>query len=104
MAHPKRATDSLTEKQWMRQVVDLAKTLGWSTYHPYLSIYSAKGWPDLALWRERLILAELKTSNGRLSPSQVEVITGLKTAGVEVYVWRPEHLDEVVAVLRERRG
>ncbi|MCC6483322.1 MAG: hypothetical protein IT209_00620 [Armatimonadetes bacterium] len=72
MAHPKRATDSLTEKQWMRQVVDLAKTLGWSTYHPYLSIYSAKGWPDLALWRERLILAELKTSNGRLSPSQVE--------------------------------
>lgn len=101
MARTRRV--SITEKEWMGQVTDLAHTLGWETYHPWLSVYSPKGWPDLALWRDRLILAELKTDTGRLSPSQIKVIDGLKTAGVEVYVWRPSMIEDVARVL-QRKG
>jgi len=36
----------------MRQVIDLARLLGWDfIYHPQLSKWSEKGWPDLFLAR-----------------------------------------------------
>jgi hypothetical protein len=53
----------------------------------------------LVLWRERLIFAELKAADGRLTALQRLVITGLRQAGQRVFVWRPEDLDEVREVL-----
>lgn len=97
-----KPSDPLSEKEWMGQVIDLARTLGWKHYHPWISIHSAKGWPDLALWRERLVLAELKTDKGKVSDSQQLVLTQLCDAGVEVYVWRPADIDDIVSVLRRR--
>ena len=42
----------ITEAQFMRQVIDLARLLGWDfIYHPQLSKWSEKGWPDLFLAR-----------------------------------------------------
>lgn len=102
MARP-NSNNVISEKEWMGQVIDLAQTFGWKHYHPWLSIHSAKGWPDLALCRERLILVELKTAKGKVSPSQQDWLGALSTAGVEVYVWRPADLDDVVRVLRQRR-
>jgi hypothetical protein len=95
---------AMTEKEWLAQVRELAETLGWWCYHPYLSIHSPRGWPDLALCRPpRLILAELKRETGELSKSQVPVIELLRQCpGVEVYVWRPSDFDEVARVLRRR--
>lgn len=95
---------AISEKEWQAQVVEVARTMGWKHYHPYLSIYSPKGWPDLALVRERFILAELKTQTGKVSSSQQEWLDALSAAGVEVYVWRPSDLDEVVSVLRRKGG
>lgn len=92
----------LTEKQWLNQVVELARLLGWSTYHPWLSIHSASGWPDLALVRERLILAELKAEKGKVSIDQRLWLDRLIVAGVECYVWRPSQFDEVVNILTRR--
>jgi len=92
----------MTEEQFQAMILDLAGKLGWETYHPYLSIFSAKGWPDLAMWRERLILAEIKTQRGKVSESQQSVIAGLRTAKVEVYVWRPSDYEEIVKVLMRR--
>lgn len=102
MAKILKASDTLSEKEWMGQVIDLARTFGWKHYHPWLSIYSAKGWPDLALCRERLILAELKTAKGKVSPSQQDWLDTLAEAGVEVYVWRPGDVDEIISILRRR--
>ena len=63
------ALRDVTEKEFMRQVSDLARIFGWRVYHPWLSIHSERGWPDLALVKPpRLILAELKRENGRVSP------------------------------------
>ena len=81
---------------------DLAAVLGWRFYHPYLSIRSAPGWPDLALCRPpRLILAELKRDGGTLTPDQVEWIELLRACpGVETYVWFPRDLAAIAVVLR----
>jgi hypothetical protein len=93
---------TLTEAQWQRQVVDLAKTFRWTHYHPYLSIRSPRGWPDLALCRPpRLILAELKSDTGKLTPAQTVWIELLCACpGIEVYLWRPADFDDVTEILR----
>ncbi len=86
----------LSEKELLRLVVDLAAIYGWRAYHPWLSIHSPRGWPDLALVRPpRLILAELKTRRGVLSPSQLEWGELLAAVdGVTYRVWRPADLDD----------
>lgn len=92
----------LTEAQWLRQVVDLARLLGWQTFHPWLSIHSERGWPDLALVRPpRLILAELKTDRGKTTPAQEHWLALLRECpGVETALWRPSDIDQVAEVLR----
>lgn len=97
---PNRKT--ITEKQWLQQIVDLAKLMGWRTYHPWLSIRSTHGFPDLTLVRERLILVELKSETGKLSRDQQDWIAALKQAGVETYVWKPSDFDEAFQILSKR--
>lgn len=46
-----KAAIPLTEKQFMGTVIELARALGYHTYHPWLSIRSERGWPDLAMVR-----------------------------------------------------
>lgn len=91
-----------TEAQFLRQIRDLAKILGWETYHPFLSRWSERGFPDIVLCRPpRLILAELKTDTGRTTEAQVrwgELLAACP--GVEYHLWRPAMLDEIAAVLR----
>jgi hypothetical protein len=93
----------MTEREWQAQVVDAARPLGWTLYHTHDSRRSEPGWPDLALVRERLVMAELKTDTGRLSKDQQRWIALLSGAGVETYVWRPRDIDQVLAVLKHRR-
>lgn len=92
----------ITEKQFQAQVLDLARILGWHTYHPFLSKWSERGWPDLAMVRPpRLVFAELKSGKGILSAAQVKWLGLLGDCpGVESYVWRPENLDAIADVLR----
>ncbi len=98
----------ITEAQWLSQVRQLAKMFGWMTYHPFLSKWSERGWPDLALLKEypdgraRLILAELKSPSGKLTVEQEKWIEALsKVEGIEVYVWRPDDFENVVEILRK---
>lgn len=97
-----KAPLALTEKAWLAQVVELASMLGWEHYHPWLSVHSPRGWPDLALVRPpRLVLAELKSEKGKTTPAQDHWLELLgKCPGVEVYLFRPSDLDEVVRCLR----
>ena len=95
-------TDTLTEKQFQRQVTDLAHLLRWNTYHPYLSIHSERGWPDLTLIRPpRLLFAELKTAKGKTTVHQEKWLGLLgECPGVEVYLWRPADWEEIAEALR----
>ncbi len=92
----------VTEKTWQAELVQLARMLGFKHYHTYRSVRSPAGWPDLALVRERLVLIEVKKNDGRVSPAQADWIRHLHSAGVEVYVARPDHLQQLALVLQAR--
>lgn len=118
----------ITEREFQRQVTDLAGYLGWEWAH-FRPAQTSKGWRtpvsgplgagwvDLTLIRRRdrrLVFAELKTEKGRLSSRQEAVLDLLRVLGtcpatphlhdqcVAVHVWRPSHLasGEIEGVLR----
>lgn len=100
------APDLLTERQWQQQVLELAQWLGWRCFHPYTSVRSTPGWPDLAMVRSgRAIFAELKTERGKVTPAQRDWLADLGAVpGVEAYLWRPRHWEDVQCVLRAERA
>jgi len=90
----------ISEKDFEGQIRDLAKLFGWLYYHTWRSIHSPAGFPDCVLVRPpRLIFAELKSEKGQLSDKQKEWLEVLKETSVEVYLWRPSDLGEVLGVL-----
>lgn len=98
-----RLLREVTEKEWSRQVENIARQFGWEGFHTYRSEKSPAGFPDWTFWRPgELIFVELKTMIGKLSPRQEEVITGMRGGGGRVYVWRPDDLEEVASVLSGR--
>ncbi len=104
-----------TEAAFTRDVLTLAKRLGWRTAH-FRPARTADGWRtavsgdgkgflDLLLLRGgTLIVAELKVGNGKLTPEQAAWVSAWEAAGVAVYLWRPENFDEIEAVLTEGPG
>ena len=68
---------------------------------PSLVIRNPVGKPDLELVRPpRVIFAELKLEDGRLSREQASRIARLKACpGVEVYTWRPRDWPDIVRIL-----
>jgi hypothetical protein len=105
-----------TEAEFQAQVIDLARITGWKANHTRRSIgkgrqwttaTSVTGWPDLTLWRPGrggVIFAELKTDTGKVSLDQQTILASLRSAGAEVYVWRPRDWDEIVARLQRREA
>lgn len=96
----------MSEKEWMRQVIQLARLLGWTVAHfrtsrngsgGYLTAVAADGagYPDLTLVRDRIIFAELKTNKGKLSDNQIKWMESLRKAGAEYYLWRPSDFEAV---------
>lgn len=85
----------MSERAWQEVVLELATLYRWGYYHTFDSRRSQPGFPDLVLWRERVIYAELKAADGRLTPLQKRVLEGLRRAGAEVFVWRPADLEQV---------
>ena len=99
--------EGLTDK-----VIALAHACGWLVYHQRpartgrgwrTAIQGDAGFPDLVLardqvtidpnYRGRLIVAELKTEQGKLTQAQLEWIQALGlTHSIETYVWRPSDL------------
>lgn len=92
----------LSEADFQRQVLDLARILGWSAYHPMLSKWSERGWPDLALVRPpRLVFIELKRETGKTTPHQDRWLSMLGACPqVETYLFRPSDFDRITETLR----
>ena len=100
MTHPDYLL--LSEAQFTGQIRELAALLGWARYHTWLSKHSTAGFPDEVLVRPpRVVYAELKGEKGRVTPAQAEWLTLLSLCGVEVYLWRPSMLEEIVAHLKQ---
>ena len=92
---------AITEAQFQRQVHDLAVLYGWEFFHPWLSIHSPRGFPDVTLCRPpRLIFAELKRENGKTTEHQDKWLALLGACpGVECFLWRPSDLDAIATAL-----
>lgn len=92
----------ITEKQWQEQVEALLMFCGWRFYHTRDSRKSNEGFPDIiTLRRRRMVVAELKVGDEQPSPKQEEWLEDFKgVPGAEVYVWRPEDIEEVKRALR----
>ena len=98
----------ITEKQFEAQIKDLAKLFGWKYYHTWRSIHSPAGFPDCVMVRNgQLIFAELKSEKGKLTPEQDEWLDALIGVAkhtnfqeIQVYLWRPHMIEEIVKILR----
>jgi hypothetical protein len=93
---------ALRESDFQRQVLDLARIFRWRAYHPMLSKWSERGFPDLTLIRPpRVVFAELKREKGKSTIHQDEWGALLAACpGVEYFLWRPSDLDAIAEVLR----
>ncbi len=106
-------TPTITEADFQRRVIDLARVLGYRVAH-FRPARTAKGWrtaltgnpgwPDLVLLKQgRLILAELKSEKGKLAPDQAQWLAELSMVpGVLSVTWRPSDWPIVVETLTGR--
>lgn len=107
--------DVTLEKEWQRDIVRLARTLGWRVAY-FRPAQTSKGWrtavgadgagfPDLVLVRDRILYVELKNERGKLTVEQLEWRAAIEVGGGEWHLWRPDDLDDAMKVLlhRERR-
>ena len=95
------AAPRLTEKQFQRQVEQLAHTLGWSVYHTWNSMRSVAGFPDLLMLRgPRCVVAELKVGGKQPTPAQQAWLAAFCAAGIETYLWQESDMDGIVGLLR----
>lgn len=103
--------DRMSEDEFQKWVVDLAKLRGWLFYHTHDSRRSAEGFPDLVLVRNGvLIFAELKTQKGRQTLKQKEWDRALceveekscwrQCDNVWMFLWRPSMMEEIEEILR----
>jgi hypothetical protein len=99
------------EGHFQTRVAQLARAFGWRVYHPWLSMHSASGWPDLFMVRdERALAVELKTERGRDRLFQKDWLDDLgRVPGIDVPrcdrhqelgFWRPSDWDDIVVTLR----
>lgn len=94
---PKAERSSTAETPWQNSILAVVRELGGYAYHPKLSRWSERGWPDLSVLMRRALFIECKADDGQLSESQVRVIDKMLAVGLEVHVLRPWHGIQAVA-------
>jgi hypothetical protein len=102
LAEARRVLDAgVSERRFQETVIELAEWRGWRVFHPWSSIHSAAGYPDLTLVRQgRLVFAELKSEKGKVTPEQERWMAALSgVPAVDVFVWRPSDWAEIEEVL-----
>jgi hypothetical protein len=91
------------EEDFQAKLLAYAHQRGWLIYHPYRSLKSKEGYPDLTMVRlKRVVFAELKSETGKESNAQTEWRRALERVGghVEAYLWRPSDWAGIAEVLR----
>lgn len=96
------AVPPIREAEYMRQVIEYAHLMRWKTYHPWTSIHSAAGWPDLACLRNNVLaMLEIKSDRGKVTRAQQEWIDALgRVEIVQSHIVRPADWRFVQELLR----
>ena len=91
----------MTEKELSAAIVKAARECGWLVARTWLSKFSPAGEPDLRMVRTgRLLVWELKSDTGIVSPAQQEWLDAYRQVpGVDVRVVRPADLEEAYVAL-----
>src|SRR3990167_4998042 len=82
----------LSEKQFGQQIYDLARLLGWLVvrFPTWRPTGTTPGFPDiLGVRRGRVLFAELKAEDGKLTPAQRKWLWALAEAGAGAYLFKP---------------
>ena len=105
---------AISEADFQDMISDLAHLCGYKVAHfrkarkkdgSWITPVSAdgKGWPDLILCndkRKSVIVTEIKSEQGKVTPEQQDWIDRLSQCGIETHVWKPSQWDEIVLKLR----
>ena len=106
---------SLTEKQYQKQITDLATMYGWRWAHfhdsrkqvkpgVFVGDTDAAGFPDLYLIRPpEMVVVEVKKELGKTTDIQEEWLADFRASGIDAYVSRPSNFDEIKARLTRSR-
>lgn len=103
----KRRASENAERSFQDQVINLAVTCGWAWYHVYNASRSRKGFPDLVLFRDKVLFVELKARSrltgrmGKMSAEQMYFRDVIQAAGAEWFLWTDEDWDEIAKVLEK---
>lgn len=112
----RRKPDYIREIPFMRQIIGLAKSLGWGYWHdnatnfpracrqckaPILFARNRRGFPDLLLIRDdTLLFVEIKPDDGTRSEDQVAWADALvRVKKVSYAVWRPSDVERIIRTL-----
>lgn len=104
------------ERDFQKQVIDLARTCGFKVWHfhdsrrqirpgKFVGDQDAKGWPDLVLvhpGRGITIFAELKVPPNKPTDAQYEALNVLRSAGHNAVVWTPGDWPNISDTLTRR--
>ena len=102
----------MTEAQFQRQVIALARMTGWkvAAFRPAMNARGewrtpvqgdGKGWPDLVLVKgDRVLFRELKRDKTYLEPEQKAWRDALLAAGADWAIWRPKDEALIEATLK----
>jgi hypothetical protein len=101
--HHAAAMQPMAERDFTRQIRELAQIFGWRRYHTWLAAHSTAGYPDECLVKPpRLVFAELKSDAGKATPAQQEWLDDLaQCTTIETFVWRPSMIDQIAQLLAE---
>ena len=108
---------TITEAEFIRQVLDLARWCGWRSAHfrpgktgrkdrngkdVWVTAVQGdgKGFPDLVLVKTRVIAAELKVGRNRTTAEQDDWLKAFAAAGIATFVWTPADWNEIQDVLQ----
>lgn len=105
----------MTGKELQKLIIEKGHMLGWLIGH-FPPVKGPAGWRtpvaadgkgflDLILLRDRVLVAEIKGDGDRMRPDQIKWMTAWRIAGAEVHVWTPRDWDggTIEEILRVRR-
>ena len=96
-----------TERSFMARVIAEANQAGYLVYHTFNAKRSPKGFPDVVLAKagSPILLCELKTERGKVTPEQATWLEVLASVtGVESHLWRPDDWATIVQTLHHQEA
>jgi hypothetical protein len=111
MKLPKPPLPGVSEAEFLRQILTLARLHGWLVAH-FRPAHTRTGWrtavqgdgigfPDVVMVRgRRLAVVEVKSQKGTLTASQERWLAKFEDAGARAFIWRPSDWAEIEAFLR----